>query len=132
MPNRAPERLTNRCNATEHKHDTLPWDIVAEHGSKTASSSDFPWQTTHKPSTNCPEANAHNWSSLLTQAPREEQLRLPNMSPQLTPRSQLSAPISPSPSLANSSRVSSLPSHVPDVAAPTSRCKTHLHASTRR
>jgi hypothetical protein len=28
--------------AIEHKHDTLPWVIVAEHGSNAASSSDFP------------------------------------------------------------------------------------------
>jgi hypothetical protein len=44
---KAPEGLTIPRNATEHKHDTLPWVIVAERGSQAASSSDFPWQATH-------------------------------------------------------------------------------------
>ena len=35
-------RLTNPRDAVEHNHNTLPWVIVAEHGSKAASSSDFP------------------------------------------------------------------------------------------
>ena len=43
----APEGLTTPRDAKEHKHDTLPWIIVAEHGSKAASSLDFPWQATH-------------------------------------------------------------------------------------
>ena len=47
----APEGLTTPRDAKEHKHDTLPWIIVAEHGSKAASSLDFPWQapTGHLP-----------------------------------------------------------------------------------
>jgi len=43
----APEGLTTPRDAIEHKHDTLPWIIVAEHGSKAASSLDFPWQAPH-------------------------------------------------------------------------------------
>ena len=43
----APEGLTTPRDAIEHKHDTLAWIVVAEHGSKAASSLDFPWQATH-------------------------------------------------------------------------------------
>ena len=40
------QRLTNSRYLVEYKHNTLPLVIVAEHGSKAASSSDFPWQAT--------------------------------------------------------------------------------------
>jgi hypothetical protein len=44
---KAPEGLTTPRNAAEHKHDALPWVIVAKHGGQATNSSDFLWQATH-------------------------------------------------------------------------------------
>ncbi|RLN34039.1 hypothetical protein C2845_PM03G31240 [Panicum miliaceum] len=84
MSKQGTTRLTNPRDPAEHKHDTLP--IVAKHGSNAASSSDFPKQATHEPSTNCPKANARDRSSLPSSStPRKEQLRPAVATPQQSP-----------------------------------------------
>jgi hypothetical protein len=132
MPHRAPTRLMNPRVVAKHKHDTLPWVIVAEHGRNATSSSDFPWQDAHETATNCPEANARDRSKL----PSSSTLRraAPTSKHKPTPRPQLLQP--PSRVLVfdgrGSCHVSLLLSHVPDTTAPISHCKTLLHATSRR
>jgi hypothetical protein len=60
MLHKEPEGLTNPRGKVQYKHDTLPWVIFAKHGSKTASSSNIPWQATHEPPTDGSVANGRN------------------------------------------------------------------------
>jgi len=92
---------------------------------------DFSWQPTHKPPTNEPEASGRHRSSLPSSS--TPQRAAPTSNHGHTPRLQrLPTPSRPQPTMkVGARRVSSLPSHVPDAAASTSRSKTRLHASSR-
>jgi hypothetical protein len=122
-------RLTNPRDAVEHNNDTLPWVIVAEHGSKAASSSDFPWQAIHEPRTDGFEASGHNRLSLPSS---KRAAPTSGHNPRLTPADEDPHQRPQTTAGGERSLRVIIAELRPYTAAPTSRCKTRLHVSTGR
>jgi len=130
-PKKVPKELTNTHGAVEYKHDTLPWVIVAEYSCKATSSSDFPCQSTHT-------SHLIRVRNKRSQPVIVAKLKQPAKSsadfqsgPHASPPAHTN-PSKPQPTKkVGARRMSSLSSHVPDVAALTSHSKTRHKASTR-
>jgi hypothetical protein len=126
MPKRIPKGLTNTRDVAEYKHDTLPWVIVPEHSCKATSSSNF--------HTNHPQRAQSKRSQPVIVAKLKQPAK---SSADFQSRPHASPPVHANPSKpqptkkVGARRMSSLPSHIPDVAASISHSKTRHKASTR-